>query len=57
MVNRSSFDKAIDTLFKTLTKDELLSLHESWDGDAYDSFFHEFTERLNYIAPEAFENK
>jgi hypothetical protein len=45
--------KALDLLFKGMTKAELLALHEMWDGDVH-GFFWRFTDRLAPLAPEEF---
>lgn len=50
------FKKAIETLIQNMTKDELVKLHEQWDGDAYNSFFHEFSDQVERIAPEVFSD-
>lgn len=50
------FAKAIDILTRAMSKEELVKLHEEWNCDVYNSFFHEYEEKLNEIAPEEFIN-
>lgn len=50
------FKKAIEALMQNMTKDEIVKLHEAWDSDAYNSFFHEFSEQVERIAPESFSD-
>lgn len=49
------FAKAVDILFKSLSKQELIEFHEKLDSDPHNSFLHEFAEKLSKVAPEVFD--
>lgn len=49
------FPKAVEILLRSMSKQELLKLHEEWNADPHLSFFHEFEERLSKVAPEIFD--